>query len=81
MTTPLARRVFSSAFNLMGNFYLRYPLHDLNCGFRMLDRSFANQVSIKHHMNLSNPEFYAEAVKAGVRTRLGIFRAKKARAR
>jgi glycosyltransferase involved in cell wall biosynthesis len=64
---PVARRVFSSAFNLMGKFYLRYPLHDLNCGFRMLDRSFAGQVSIKHHMNLSNPEFYAEAVKAGVR--------------
>jgi len=64
---PLARRIFSAVFNLMGKFYLRYPLHDLNCGFRMLDRSFAGQVSIKHHMNLSNPEFYAEAVKAGVR--------------
>jgi glycosyltransferase involved in cell wall biosynthesis len=64
---PIARRVFSVVFNLMGKFYLGYPLHDLNCGFRMLDRSFASQVSIRHHMNLSNPEFYAEAVKAGVR--------------
>jgi glycosyltransferase involved in cell wall biosynthesis len=63
---PLARRMFSAVFNLMGRFYLDYPLHDLNCGFRMLDRSFANQVSIKHRMNLSNPEFYAEAIKAGV---------------
>jgi hypothetical protein len=64
---PVTRRIFSRVFNLMGRFYLQYPLHDLNCGFRVLDRSFADQVSIKHRVNLSNPEFYVNAKKAKVR--------------
>jgi glycosyltransferase involved in cell wall biosynthesis len=64
---PIARRIFSAIFNLMGRFYLSYPLHDLNCGFRMLDKAFAEQTHIKRRINLSNPEFFVSAMRHNVR--------------
>jgi glycosyltransferase involved in cell wall biosynthesis len=65
---PLMRRLFSGVFNIMGKIYLRYPHHDLNCGFRVLDGDLARRISIRQRVNLSNPEFYTRAVLAGART-------------
>lgn len=63
---PIMRKLFSSVFNAMGKIYLNYPLHDLNCGFRVLDKAFAKSIAINHKINLSNPELYTRAVLAGV---------------
>jgi glycosyltransferase involved in cell wall biosynthesis len=64
---PLARILFSSVFNTMGKIYLQYPLHDLNCGFRVVTRRLADRISITHRINLANPEFYTRAVLAGAK--------------
>ena len=63
---PRSRLVVSSLFNWLGKLYLRYPHHDLNCGFRVFDRSFASVAEVRHEINLSNPELYARAVIAGL---------------
>lgn len=63
---PFLRKVFSGVFNTMGKLYLSYPLNDLNCGFRVMDKKFAKSISINHRINLSNPELYTRAVIAGV---------------
>jgi len=63
---PRFRLVASSIFNLMGRVWLRYPLHDLNVGLRMFDRTFIKVAAIEHRINLSNPELYARARIAGL---------------
>jgi len=62
---PSIRKLFSIVFNAMGKIYLHYPLHDLNCGFRVLKRGFAEKITLKHKINLANPEFYTRAVLVG----------------
>ncbi len=61
---PRSRLAVSALFNWLGKLYLRYPHHDLNCGFRVFDRSFAAVADIRHEINLSNPELYVRAVLA-----------------
>jgi glycosyltransferase involved in cell wall biosynthesis len=59
---PGSRLMVSALFNRLGKLYLRYPYHDLNCGFRVFDRSFADVADIQHEINLANPELYVRAV-------------------
>lgn len=63
---PTFRLVASFVFKLMGKIWLHYPFHDLNVGLRMFDRKFVEIATIKHRINLSNPEFYARAKIAGL---------------
>ena len=64
---PRARLLMSRVFNFLGRHYLDFPLHDLNCGFRVFDRAFADVAKIRHRINLANPELYVRAVVAGMR--------------
>jgi len=64
---PFSRKAMSLVFNALGKLWLRYPLHDLNCGFRMFDRRFADAARIAHRINMSNPELYVRAINAGLR--------------
>ena len=64
---PRARLLMSRVFNFLGRRYLDFPLHDLNCGFRVFDRAFADVAKIRHRINLANPELYVRAVVAGMR--------------
>jgi glycosyltransferase involved in cell wall biosynthesis len=63
---PPARLAMSYVFNLMGKWHLRFPFHDLNCGFRMFDRRFVEVAQINHEVNLVNPELYVRARLAGL---------------
>ena len=63
---PPARLAMSYVFNLMGKWHLRFPFHDLNCGFRVFDRRFAEVARIDHEINLVNPELYVRARLAGL---------------
>lgn len=63
---PISRLIASTIFNIMGRFWLRFPLHDLNCGIRMFDRKFIKVAKIEHKINMVNPEFYVRAKLAGL---------------
>lgn len=58
---PIIRIIVSAIFNLLGKFWIKYYFHDLNCGFRMFDRSFINCLEIKHKINMLNPELFVSA--------------------
>jgi glycosyltransferase involved in cell wall biosynthesis len=58
---PLPRLMSSKLFNAFGKIFLRYPYHDLNCGYRAFDRRFQTGVKIVHRINLANPELYTRA--------------------
>ncbi len=47
--------------------HIGFNLHDVNCGIRGFNRSFADQLNIRHRVNFVNPEFF-------VRAKLGGFR-------
>ena len=55
---PLNRIIISIIFNLLGKFWINYSFHDLNCGFRMFDRSFVEFLDIRHKINMLNPELF-----------------------
>lgn len=58
---PRSRLLMSSVFNYLGRRYLGFPFHDLNCGFRVFDRAFAEVADIRHEINLANPELFVRA--------------------
>ncbi len=58
------RNLISSSFNLLGQFWLGFPFHDLNVGMRMFDRRFLAAASIQHTADMINPELYLRARKA-----------------
>lgn len=58
---PLARKVISMVFNLMGKLMLKFPFHDLNCGIRVMDRRSIQSISVRHPINMANPEFFVRA--------------------
>jgi glycosyltransferase involved in cell wall biosynthesis len=64
---PFSRLAMSAVFNFLGKWYIKFPLHDLNCGFRMFDRKFIENVEITHRINMSNPEMYTRAKIAGLK--------------
>lgn len=64
---PFGRLLVSRFFNVLGKWYLRYPFHDLNCGYRMFDRSFIDAATILHRINLVNPELFTRARLADLR--------------
>ena len=64
---PLSRIILSSVFNFLGRFWLGSTFHDLNCGIRMCDRAFLSVASIKHRINLANPELFVRGRIAGMR--------------
>jgi glycosyltransferase involved in cell wall biosynthesis len=64
---PFRRILVSKLFLYLTRTYLGFPLHDINCGIRGFNRAFADQMEIRHRVNLVNPELY-------VRAKLGHFR-------
>ncbi len=63
---PFSRLAISAVFNWLGKFKLKFPFHDLNCGYRVFDRAFLEVAEIKHEINLANPELYVRAYNAGL---------------
>lgn len=63
---PFSRLAISAVFNWLGKLKLRFPFHDLNCGYRVFDRTFVDVADISHEVNLANPELYVRAVNAGL---------------
>ena len=64
---PLTRKLMSRVFNRMARHYLGFDLHDLNVGIRMFDRDFVRSASIRHALNMANPELFVRARLAGLR--------------
>lgn len=64
---PFSRIVMSKIFNTLGKMWIGFPLHDLNCGIRLLDRKFAAVAKVNHRINMVNPEFYVRAYNAGLK--------------
>ena len=64
---PFFRLIVSKVFNSLGKFKLKFPFHDLNCGYRVFDKTFQQSCKIKHKINLSNPELYVRAKQAGLK--------------
>ena len=51
----------------MARAYLGFPFHDINCGIRGFNRAYADQLEIRHRVNLVNPELYVRAKQGGFR--------------
>ncbi len=64
---PVFRLVASWIFKQMGKKWLGFNLHDLNCGIRMFNRTFADAAVITSKINLANPELFACAMKHGLK--------------
>jgi len=64
---PFMRLVISSVFNALARFWFGNPLHDLNCGFRVMDRNFIEQAEIRHRVNMAGPELVVRAMLAGLK--------------
>lgn len=64
---PTFRLVASWIFKQMGRYWLKFDLHDLNCGIRMFNRKFADTAQITEKINLANPELYACAVRCNLK--------------
>jgi glycosyltransferase involved in cell wall biosynthesis len=47
--------------------HVGFNLHDVNCGIRGFNRSFADRLKIKHRVNFVNPEFFVRAKLGGLR--------------
>lgn len=47
--------------------YTGFPFHDINCGIRGYTRAYAEQLEIRHLLNLVNPELYVRARTGGFR--------------
>lgn len=63
----LMRLVMSRFLWTLTWWHIGFNLHDVNCGIRGFNRSFAERLEIKHRVNFVNPEFF-------VRAKLGGFR-------
>lgn len=63
---PIFRLLSSQLFNIMGRLYLGFPFDDLNCGIRAMSGRATNEITIRHRINMANPEIYASAAKAGL---------------
>lgn len=61
------RILVSKAFLYMTRAYLGFPLHDINCGIRGFNRTYADQLDIRYRVNLVNPELYVRAKVGGFR--------------
>ena len=58
---PKSRLVISAVFNTLGKWRLRYPHHDLNCGFRVVSKQLSEHTNLRSGVNFSNPELYVRA--------------------
>lgn len=63
---PLSRKVMSTVFRVISQYYLKHSLHDLNVGLRMFDRKFIEAADLKYRLNFANPELYVCARRAGL---------------
>lgn len=59
---PFSRVLMSKVFNWISRFLLRSPLHDMNCGFRIMTSAAAKKIHIQHKLNFVGPEVYARSV-------------------
>ncbi len=64
---PPLRLLMSRFLWALSRWHVGFNLHDVNCGIRGFNRSFADRLEIRHRVNFVNPEFF-------VRARLGGFR-------
>ncbi|MDX2344376.1 MAG: glycosyltransferase family 2 protein [Acidimicrobiia bacterium] len=64
---PFSRLAISAVFNWLGKLKLKFPFHDLNCGYRVFDRTFLDVAEINHEVNMANPELYVRAYNANLK--------------
>jgi len=55
---PFTRIVMSRVLNLLAKIILRYPFHDINCGYRAVTRGVAKRIEINYKLNAVSPEIY-----------------------
>jgi len=55
---PAMRILLTKVLNILAKLILRYPFHDINCGFRAVTRQIADQIEIRHKLNSVGPEIY-----------------------
>ncbi len=55
---PAMRIFITKVLNFLARLILKYPYHDINCGFRAVTRQVADQIGIHHKLNSVGPEIY-----------------------
>ena len=61
------RKVFSVCLRFVSQLLIGHPLHDINCGYRVLKLSAARQIRIKEKINTVGPEIYCECKRLGLK--------------
>lgn len=55
---PAMRIIITKVLNFLARLILRYPYHDINCGYRAVTREVADKIKIRHKLNSVGPEIY-----------------------
>jgi glycosyltransferase involved in cell wall biosynthesis len=55
---PAMRIIITKVLNFLARLILRYPYHDINCGYRAITRAVADKIEIRHKLNSVGPEIY-----------------------
>lgn len=64
---PMGRIVISYFLNFLSKFIVRWPYHDINCGYRMTTRAVAAEIKTAMPINFFGPELWAFAQRYGWR--------------
>lgn len=52
------RIILTKGLNFLARVILKYPYHDINCGYRAVTRQVADQIDINYKLNSVGPEIY-----------------------
>jgi len=62
---PAMRKVISAGLNISARSMLKWPHHDINCGFRVVTAKVAKSFNTVHKVNYFGPELWVRAVQNG----------------
>lgn len=64
---PPVRILVSYFLNFLSKFIIRWPYHDINCGYRVVTREVADEIRTAMPVNFFGPELWAWSVRHGWR--------------
>ena len=64
---PVLRKAISAGLSVAARLLLRWKLHDINCGFRVVTAEVARSLTKVHPVNYFGPELWVHAVNNGFR--------------
>ncbi len=64
---PWDRLIMNWGFNFVSKLILNCKIHDLNCGYRAINKKAANLITVAYKEKFVGPEIFARAIQNGLR--------------